>query len=109
MTNPTTPTDLDLEALRDALREVIDPEVGMNIIDLGLIYSLLVSEDDSTLVIEMTMTSPACPMSEMIVENVEAVLQNELPESMQFEVRLVWEPPWSPTMMSEDARRHYGW
>lgn len=115
MTNSTDHIDhvdssnLDLVALRDSLREVIDPEVGMNIVDLGLIYSLAVSDDDTTLVIEMTMTSPACPMSEMIVENVEAVLQNELPETMQFEVRLVWEPPWSPAMMSEEARSHYGW
>ncbi len=98
-----------LEALREALRKVIDPEVGMNIVDLGLIYNIGMAIDGSSVSIEMTMTSPACPMGEMIIEDVEAVLAEELPEHVEREVNLVWEPPWSPDRMSEPARKHYGW
>ncbi|SMB26019.1 MIP18 family protein YitW [Sterolibacterium denitrificans] len=108
-TDTTASAPIDLEALLHALREVIDPEVGMNIVDLGLIYRVEASDDEKSVRVEMTMTSPACPMGEMIVENVEAVLRAQLPENVQAEVRLVWEPPWHPSMMSKDARAHYGW
>ncbi len=81
----------------------------MNIVDLGLIYHLDIAADGRSLTLEMTMTSPACPMGEMIVEDVEAVLREQLPASLQSEVRLVWEPPWSPALMSEEARKHFGW
>lgn len=108
-TEGTASATIDLEALLHALREVIDPEVGMNIVDLGLIYRIEASDDEKTVRVEMTMTSPACPMGEMIVENVETVLHAQLPETVQAEVRLVWEPPWHPSMMSKDAREHYGW
>ena len=97
----------DLETVRDALREVIDPEAGMNIVDLGLIYRIEALAD--ALVVEMTMTSPACPMGEMITAEVEAVLQDILPAAIKPDVRLVWSPPWDPSLMSEDARQHYGW
>ncbi|MBV2234178.1 MAG: metal-sulfur cluster assembly factor [Sterolibacterium sp.] len=100
---------LDLDGLVEALRAVIDPEVGMNIVDLGLIYRIVVTDDESALEIEMTMTSPACPMSESIVEDVEIVLRDQLPEEVLRNVKLVWDPPWSPSMMSPDARAHYGW
>jgi metal-sulfur cluster biosynthetic enzyme len=106
---PPSAGKLDLDGLVEALRTVIDPEVGMNIVDLGLIYRIVVADDESSLEIEMTMTSPACPMSESIVEDVEIVLRNQLPEEVKREVRLVWEPPWGPAMMSPDARAHYGW
>lgn len=99
----------DPDTLRQALRSVIDPEAGMNIVDLGLIYRIETAEDGQSVSVDMTMTSPACPMGEMIVEDVTAVLREQLPDSVQAEVRLVWEPPWSPALMSEDARRHYGW
>ena len=99
----------DIESLRASLRRVIDPEVGMNIVDLGLVYCVAYEEEGATLVIEMTMTSPACPMGEMIVEDVETVMRSVLPEDSVVVVRLVWEPPWSPKMMSEEARQHYGW
>lgn len=100
-----------VDSLREALRRVIDPEVGMNIVDLGLIYAIdIVHEPQRSFVkVTMTMTSPACPMGEMIVEDVESVLHESLPENVQIEVSLVWEPPWNPKLMSEEARRHYGW
>ena len=97
----------DTEQIRAALRKVVDPEVGANIVDLGLIYRIEV--DGSKLRIEMTMTSPACPMGEMIVEDAYAELDRVLPADCQPEIRLVWEPPWSPAMMSEKCRLSLGW
>ena len=103
-----TASELPDEAtVRDALRDVIDPEVGVNIVDLGLIYSIAISP--ALLVVEMTMTSPACPMGGMIADEVEAALTQLVPASCQAQVRLVWDPPWDPSMMSESSKQHFGW
>jgi len=96
----------DAESVRALLRQVIDPEVGANIVDMGLIYEVAVGPDN--IQIKMTMTSPACPMGEMILDDVRAVLADELP-GWPAEVALVWEPPWNPSMMSERARQNFGW
>ena len=98
---------LDEQQVRDILRQVIDPEVGMNIVALGLVYRVEVARDD--LVIEMTMTSPACPMGEMIVGDVHAALKSALPETIEPDIRLVWEPPWNPSMMDAATKLHFGW
>lgn len=95
------------DALRTALKDVVDPEVGMNIVDLGLIYGIDLSP--AGLRVDMTMTSPACPMGEMILEEVEVRLRDELPAGFPLQVNLVWEPPWDPSRMSDEARRHFGW
>jgi metal-sulfur cluster biosynthetic enzyme len=97
----------DVDAVRNALREVIDPEAGMNIVDLGLVYRIEVAAD--ALIVEMTMTSPACPMGEMITAEVEAILEDVLPDTLRPDVRLVWSPAWDPSLMSEEARQHFGW
>jgi len=97
----------DVATLRNALREVIDPEAGMNIVDLGLVYRIEVTAD--AVIVEMTMTSPACPMGEMITAEVAAVLQDLLPDTLRPDVRLVWSPAWDPKLMSEEAREHFGW
>lgn len=97
------------ETLNDALRSVIDPEVGMNIVDLGLVYGVSLSDDGLTLTVDMTMTSPACPMSELIFDEVDAALRPLLPSDAQIDINLVWNPPWGPERMSERARRHFGW
>lgn len=102
--SPQLPT---VAIIRDALRRVIDPEAGMNIVDLGLIYR--VEETVDAVIVEMTMTSPACPMGGVISAEVEAVLRATLPGKLRFDVRLVWSPPWSPALMSEEARQHFGW
>ncbi|MDE2600467.1 MAG: metal-sulfur cluster assembly factor [Rhodocyclaceae bacterium] len=99
--------DVNAEALRAALQDVIDPEVGMNIVDLGLIYG--VSVEAGQVKIDMTMTSPACPMGDMMLDEIEAVLKRVLPKGWEFEIELVWEPPWSPALMSETARTQLGW
>lgn len=83
------------------LRTVIDPEVGMNIVDLGLIYDLQV--EDGTATVTLTMTTPACPMSSYIKQQVGGVLQR-MPGLQRGIVELVWSPPWSPVMIEPDAR-----
>ncbi|MDD2744873.1 MAG: metal-sulfur cluster assembly factor [Rhodocyclaceae bacterium] len=97
----------DSEQIRDALRRVADPEVGANIVDLGLIYRI--EWTGPNLLIEMTMTSPACPMGEMIIDDAYAELDRILPADCQPEIRIVWEPPWNPTMMSDKCRLRLGW
>jgi len=93
--------------VREALRYVIDPEVGVNVVDLGLVYRIGVSAE--AVQIDITMTSPACPMGEMILDDVREVLDALAPEGMAIEVNLVWEPPWDPSRMSDAARRVLGW
>ncbi len=95
------------EDVRNALRNVIDPEVGLNIVDLGLIYSVIIS--DNKLHIDLTMTTPACPMSEMILDNARQVLVALMPAGSGIELNLVWEPPWTPDRMGEHARHFFGW
>lgn len=97
----------DVEKIRDILRKVVDPELGANIVDLGLVYRIEPSPE--SVVIEMTMTSPACPMGDMIMDDVNDALAAALPENCRPDIRLVWEPPWEPSMMSERVKAHFGW
>lgn len=97
----------DVEAVRKLLRQVVDPEVGVNIVDLGLIYRIDIAPQ--RLLIEMTMTSPACPMGEMIMDDAYAALAAGLPADCVPEIVLVWEPPWAPSMMNERSRQNLGW
>lgn len=97
----------DTDKLRQALREVVDPEVGINIVDLGLVYGL--ERTDSGARLDLTMTSPACPMGESIAAEAEFVLEECLPPGSRVEVNLVWEPPWSPLLMTDEARSALGW
>lgn len=94
------------DAVREALREVIDPEAGMNIVDLGLVYG--VETAPGRIAVTMTMTTPACPVGPMLVDQVKDALQ-ALAEDADIAVDLVWEPPWSAAMMSERAKKHFGW
>jgi len=107
MTTETAATYPEEQQIRNILRQVIDPEVGMNIVALGLVYRIEAAAD--RVVIEMTMTSPACPMGEMIMEDVHAALAKGLPDTVKVEVSLVWEPPWNPSMMDEASKQHFGW
>lgn len=97
----------DTEAIRSALRLVIDPEVGMNIVDLGLIYKI--ESQPGALYIEMTMTSPACPMADMILDDIDRILDPMVPPEVDIRVEIVWDPPWSPEKMAPEAREHFGW
>ncbi|HET9918316.1 MAG TPA: iron-sulfur cluster assembly protein [Ktedonobacteraceae bacterium] len=90
----------------DTLRHVYDPELGVNVIDLGLVYNVDVNEDGHV-TIEMTLTTPGCPMHESLGEGVGAALQ-EIPGITSGEIRLMWDPPWDPSRMTEEGRRLLG-
>jgi metal-sulfur cluster biosynthetic enzyme len=100
----TAPTSADI---LEALRDVIDPEVGMNIVDLGLVYKTDVVE--AHVAVALTMTTPACPLGESIIEESKVAIQRHVPGIRSISVDLVWEPPWRPSMMSEAARKRLGW
>ncbi len=92
-------------AVLDALRQVIDPEVGCNLVDLGLIYDIAIT---GTLVkVTMTLTTPGCPMHESLCGGVQVALLN-LEGVEDAEVELVWDPPWHPSMMTETGRAQCG-
>lgn len=95
----------DEEKAREALRGVIDPEVGLNIVDLGLVYGLAI--DESRVVVSMTMTTPACPMAGLIEAHAEDAVAAALP-GRGVEVHMVWDPPWGPDKMSPSARQMLG-
>ena len=97
----------DDEAVREALRQVDDPEAGMNIVDLGLVYGVEATAD--AVLVDMTMTSAACPMADLIAERAREVIASVVPEGTKVEVRLVWDPPWTPDKMSEDAKFALGY
>lgn len=96
-----------LERAWDALRQVDDPEVGMNVVELGLVYG--VELEPHRVAVRMTMTSAACPMGEDIVEDARHALRRAFPDLDEIDVELVWDPPWSPALMSEEARGFFGW
>jgi metal-sulfur cluster biosynthetic enzyme len=97
----------DESAVRDALREVDDPEAGMNIVELGLVYTVAVGE--ASVVVEMTMTTPACPVTELLIEQAKAAVEAIVPPGTDVQIRLVWEPIWNPSMMSGVAKDFFGW
>jgi metal-sulfur cluster biosynthetic enzyme len=99
-----TPTINEAVAL-NALRQVIDPEIGCNLVDLGLIYGLTIT--GSKVNVTMTLTTPGCPMHESLCGGVQMALLN-LEGVDDVEVDLVWDPPWHPSMMTEEGRIRSG-
>jgi metal-sulfur cluster biosynthetic enzyme len=85
----------------EALRTVYDPELGVNVVDLGLIYDVDIA--DNTVDITMTMTTPGCPLHQAITRGVQTTI-GMLPDVFEARVELVWSPPWEPGMMSDAAR-----
>ena len=96
MTTPITE-----ELIFEALRQVIDPELGCNIVDLGLVYSA--RTEGSHIVVLMTLTTPGCPMHESIAQGVQTVLLS-LEGVADVAVQVVWDPPWHPSLMTEQGR-----
>jgi len=88
--------------IADILRHVDDPELGINIVDLGLIYGLCFEDGDLT--IKLTMTTPACPLSDYIKRNIRHVI-DRVKQIERVHIDIVWDPPWSPQMMDPDVRR----
>ena len=90
-----------------ALRRVVDPEMALNIVDLGLVYGVELRDGDAH--VRITMTSAACPVAEMIIDDVVGELETVLGEGARVACDLVWDPPWGPERMSERARSVMGW
>ncbi|GAA3732485.1 MULTISPECIES: metal-sulfur cluster assembly factor [Salinicoccus] len=90
------------ESMMGALENVIDPELGIDIVNLGLVYGVHLDEDGNAGV-EMTLTSMGCPMGPQIVDSVKQAL-SELPEVEETEVNIVWNPPWDKDKMSRYAK-----
>ncbi|MHB8336354.1 MAG: metal-sulfur cluster assembly factor [Ignavibacteriaceae bacterium] len=93
------------EEILEVLKGVIDPEIGLNIVDLGLVYEVEFNENEIS--ITMTLTTPGCPMHNSITAWAEKVITQLEPEA-SVKINLVWEPKWSPDLMSIDARRELG-
>ena len=91
----------------EALRGVVDPEMGINIVDLGLVYETGARDGDVRVV--MTMTTAACPLGESMADEAAAVIRGRVRGVKSVSVQLVWEPAWQPSMMSAAAREKLGW
>lgn len=95
------------EQVLQALRQVIDPELRVNIVDLGLVYNA--EMHSANVNVAMTLTTPGCPLAGQITDMAEAAIWKSVPGVQSVNVKLVWSPPWRPTMMSEEARDQLGW
>ncbi|HCQ31076.1 TPA: DNA methyltransferase [Candidatus Collierbacteria bacterium] len=93
------------DKIREALRKVIDPELGVSIVDLGLIYDIRYEDGEAE--VEMTLTSPGCPLAPVIDKMVRNAMK-DVPEVKNVTIDLVWDPPWSKDAMSEELRAELG-
>ena len=93
--------------IREALKTVQDPEAGMSIVDLGLVYGIRI--EAGKVHVDMTMTSPACPVAPYIVDESVAAIRAIVAEGTDVQVDLVWEPMWTPDLMSPEAQSRFGW
>lgn len=96
----------DAARLSELLNTVIDPEVGIGIVDLGLVYDVAIT--DEAIVVEMTMTTPACPLGPYLRQAVEQALAESAGRRL-VTIELVFDPPWSPDLISEEGRAQLGW
>ncbi len=93
-------SDLDRTAIVQKLRDVIDPELGVNIVDLGLVYDIY--PEEGLVVVEYTVTTPGCPMRRFLQQKVEEALDS-MDQIEAFEARVVWEPEWNVDMIKPDV------
>jgi metal-sulfur cluster biosynthetic enzyme len=89
------------EDVLEALRDVVDPELGINVVDLGLIYGVDVDADRANAIIDMTLTSAACPLTDVIEDQAREALEGVVND---FRINWVWLPPWGPESITEDGR-----
>ena len=93
------------EKILEVLKDVIDPEIGLNIVDLGLVYDVDITDNEIT--VTMTLTTPGCPMHTSITQWVETTVKQYAPFK-SAKVNLVWEPQWTPDRMTEEAKKQLG-
>jgi FeS assembly SUF system protein len=104
--DPNAPGGQLQEAVIEALKSIYDPEIPVDIYELGLIYDVTISEDGDA-VVTMTLTTPHCPVAESMPGEVELRVLS-VPGIRDAEVKLVWDPPWDPSKMSDEARLELG-
>jgi metal-sulfur cluster biosynthetic enzyme len=95
-----SPASPEVEDLLEALRDVVDPELGVNVVDLGLVYGVTV-DADRVAIVDMTLTSAACPLTDVIEDQTQAALEGLVSD---FRINWVWLPPWGPEKITEDGR-----
>ena len=99
-TTGTTSAPANVADVEEALRDVVDPELGINVVDLGLIYGITV-DSESTAIIDMTLTSAACPLTDVIEDQAASALEGLV---NGFRINWVWMPPWGPDKITDDGR-----
>ncbi len=99
MTTDSTST-VSIDDLTEAMRDVVDPELGINVVDLGLVYGMTVSPD-RIVTIDMTLTSAACPLTDVIEDQTRSALEGLVED---FRINWVWMPPWGPDKITDDGR-----
>jgi metal-sulfur cluster biosynthetic enzyme len=99
-TSPAGPTPAAIADIEEALKDVVDPELGINVVDLGLIYGLTVS-DDNVATIDMTLTSAACPLTDVIEDQTAQALTDVVAD---HRINWVWMPPWGPEKITDDGK-----
>lgn len=98
------------EAVLEALHEVIDPELGVNVVDLGLVYGVGLEEKaEGRVHVAMTLTTPGCPLHDSLVEAAERAIETMVPGVCEARVNLVFEPPWTADRISVAGREALGW
>jgi metal-sulfur cluster biosynthetic enzyme len=103
MSEATATSIPSIDDLTEAMRDVVDPELGINVVDLGLVYGISVDEQDATrtAVVDMTLTSAACPLTDVIEDQTQVALS---PLVDGVRINWVWMPPWGPDKITDDGR-----
>ena len=102
---PAPAANPSIDDLEEAMRDVVDPELGINVVDLGLVYDIRV-EEDNTATLDMTLTSAACPLTDVIEDQTRAALTAGPGGGLvgDFRINWVWMPPWGPEKITDDGR-----
>ena len=90
------------------LKKCYDPEIPINIYDLGLVYNIDIKETESVVGVRMTLTAPGCPAAGYLLQDMQREIES-LPGVKDALVEVIWDPPWTPEMMSETAKKQFGW
>mgnify|MGYP002624133551 CR=1 FL=1 len=99
---------IDVDGVRETIREgVVDPELGINVVDLGLLYDVDI-RSEKQVSLEMTLTTMGCPLWDVIQSDAMRAIQERYGDDIEVDVEFVFDPPWNPEMMSEDARMELG-
>jgi metal-sulfur cluster biosynthetic enzyme len=106
MTSPQSAAAASVDDVEEAMRDVVDPELGINVVDLGLVYGITVA-DDNVATIDMTLTSAACPLTDVIEDQTRTALTGGPGDGVvqDFRINWVWMPPWGPDKITDDGRQ----